>query len=117
MLKLEKSKKNQIINILNSAIKWKNAVDEVVSFSDGNNIPSILVENKVDLLKEDTQKYKDFIDFSKENKFCGCFRTSVKTGLNVPESFKFLLNNIISRMKNMEKTKEMITFDPSTDKF
>ena len=45
------------------------------------------------------------------------FQNTVKTGLNVPESFKFLLNNIISRMKNMEKTKEMITFDPSTTKF
>ena len=51
LLKQEKSKYYLIINYF-STIKWKSAVDEVASFLDGGKIPCILVENKIDLLKD-----------------------------------------------------------------
>ena len=55
-----------IFNVLNSAIKWKKAVDKAVGLPDGNNIPAILVENKVDLLEKGTTEDKDkyFEEFS-----------------------------------------------------
>ena len=80
-------------------------VDDVVGFPDDSNIPGILVENKVDLLKEGTKegKDKDFKDFAKKDGFCGCFRTSAKQGTNVNESMVFLIETIIERFKSMEK--------------
>ena len=69
---------------------------------DGDKIPSILVENKLDLLdeyKEDPNLEK----FAKNYEFCGCFRTSAKTGSNVSESMEFLIKNIIKRMEDMKE--------------
>ena len=41
--------------------------------------------------------------FCQDHQFCGCFRTSAKTGLNISDSMEYLLRNIIKRMQNMEE--------------
>ena len=77
----------------------KKNVDELENFVDGKKIPSVLVENKVDLLdekeREDTEGLKGF---AYDNEYDGYFRTSAKTGYNIEESMKFLIGNIIDRM-------------------
>jgi len=40
-------------------------------------------------------------DFAKNNGYCGAFRTSAKTGLNISDSIEFLIRNIIERMENI----------------
>ena len=40
-------------------------------------------------------------EFAQNNEFCGCFRTSAKTGLNISESMEFLIKTIIKRMEDM----------------
>ena len=93
-----------------STIKWKSSVDEAASFLDGGKLPCLLVENKIDLLDEGSENDPEFESFAQSNEFCGCFRTSAKTGVNISESMEFLIKNIIKRMEDMsQKGNEVFT--------
>ena len=41
-------------------------------------------------------------EFAINNEFCGYFRTSAKTGLNINESMEFLIRNIIKRLSEIK---------------
>ena len=59
-------------------------MDEVATFLDGGKLPCLLVENKADLLEEENaEKNPELEEFGSSNGFCGSFRTSAKTGLNI----------------------------------
>ena len=47
-------------------------------------------------------------EFAERNGFCGCFRTSAKTGLNINESVDFLIDDIIQRMESMEESRNEV---------
>ena len=82
----------------NSAIQWKSSVDEIACLPNGERIPCILVENKVDLLDEEEGEQdinEELKEFAINNEFLGYFRTSAKTGYNISESIEFLIRNII----------------------
>ena len=69
-----------------------------------------MVENKLDLLDEGNENDPDLESFAQNNEFCGCFRTSAKTGVNISESMEFLIKNIIKRMEDMsQKGNEVFT--------
>ena len=71
----------------------------------------MLVENKADLIEGDVDE-SELNEFAKNNEFCGCFRTSAKTGLNITESMEYLIKNIIKRMEDMQsKGNEVFTTD------
>ena len=71
---------------MDSSLKWKKAIDEV------NTLPCILLQNKVDLLKENKEKnVKKLKEFAIKNGFCEAFRISAKTGLNINISIKYLI--------------------------
>ena len=120
ILKQEKSKKNKLIYFfLFSTINWKKAVDETERFLDGNNVPCILVENKADLLNPN--QLNDVVGlkgFANANNFIGSFRTSAKTGLNIDESMKFLIEHVLQRMstinaKEFTNDRTSVNLDPS----
>ena len=49
-------------------------------------------------------------EFAQNGEFCGCFRTSAKTGVNISESMEFLIKTIIKRMEDMQsKGNEVFT--------
>ena len=51
------------------------------------------------MLKGDNSEIDDKLEeFGVINGFCGTFRTSAKTGLNINESFEYLILNITRRM-------------------
>ena len=78
-------------------------MDEVATFLDGGKLPCLLVENKADLLEEENaEKNPELEEFGSSNGFCGSFRTSAKTGLNINESMEYLIKNIIQRMEAMQ---------------
>jgi len=66
------------------------------------NIPKIIVENKCDLLGEESN-YNDDINslrlFSKELGCKNYFRTSAKLGYNIDDAVEFLINEIIKDFK------------------
>ena len=84
---------------LNDTLKWKESVDESARFIDGEIIPSVLVQNKIDLVDEDALKDEEEIKkFAEDNKYIGYFRTSVKMGVGVDECMEFLITNILERI-------------------
>ena len=93
-----------------STVKWKASVDEAATFLDGGKLPCLLVENKIDLVDDNSENDPDFESFAQTNEFCGCFKTSAKTGVNISESMEFLIKNIIKRMEDMsQKGNEVFT--------
>ena len=87
----------------------KNGVDKA-DLEKGIKLPCILIENKVDLLKEDNEKdSKELEEFSKKNGFDGCFRTSAKTGKNINEALNYLICDIIKRRDNIKLNKDNLT--------
>ena len=65
-------------------------------------MPCLLVENKVDLLDETDLENAELQEFAQKNEFCGSFRTSAKTGVNISESMEYLIKAIIKRMEDMQ---------------
>lgn len=118
----QKSKKYIIIIIyIYRTLKWKNSVDEAVTFYEEGNLPSILIQNKVDLLPEEEQdNIEELQKFSDDNGFNGCFRTSAKTGKNIAESMEFLIKEIIKKLEELNakgneelnKNRDSIALDP-----
>ena len=52
------------------------------------------------MLKGDNSEIDDKLEeFGVISGFCGTFRTSAKTGLNINESIEYLILNIIRRMQ------------------
>ena len=93
-----------------STTKWKSSVDEAATFLDGGKLPCLLVENKVDLLDNPEAEDPSLQEFAQGNEFCGCFRTSAKTGQNISESMEYLIKTIIKRMEDMaSKGNEVFT--------
>ena len=98
-----------------SALIWKRLVDNETIFIDGSKIPYILVQNKVDLLPVDEQdKIDELKQFSDENGFNGCFRTSTKAGKNISESMEFLVKEIIKKLEEYKSKKKESTKDKNS---
>ena len=69
-----------------------------------------MVENKIDLVEDNGENDPEFESYAQSNGFCGCFKTSAKTGVNISESMEFLIKNIIKRMEDMsQKGNEVFT--------
>ena len=84
-------------------LRWKSSVDEVATFLDGGKLPCLLVENKADLIDDaNAENCPELESFGTNNGFCGSFRTSAKTGLNINEAMNCLIKNIIQRMEAMQ---------------
>ena len=80
--------------------KWKHNFDECVSFINGTPLPSILIENKIELLPEE-ERMNDIRlkEFARENKFDNAFRVSSVNGVNVKESMDFLIRVILNKIE------------------
>jgi small GTP-binding protein len=95
----------------NDTLKWKASVEENSFFlNTKNKIPCFLIENKIDLVDEDTKKdISELSEFSQINNYSGFYRTSAKTGENVD----FIMDSIIAYIINKleEYTKEGNTIE------
>lgn len=74
-------------------------MDENSKFSDGTDLPMILVESKCDLIENPEESDTQFKEFCIKNKFINGFRTSSKLGLNVVESMDYLIKHIIEKLE------------------
>ena len=82
-------------NTLNNTLIWKNSIEQNIEVI---NVPMIIVQNKCDLLGDESN-YNNGIDelkkFGESNGIKNCFRTSALTGYGIEESMEFLINEII----------------------
>lgn len=91
-----------------STIKWKKAIDET-KFIDGDNLPCLLIQNKIDLVKKN--EYPDeakMREFAEKYEFIDYFQTSAKTGINVNECMTTLIEYIIRRLIEHSKNTNTI---------
>ena len=71
-----------------------------------------MAEKKADLLDEVKADESALKEFAETNEFCGAFRTSAKTGLNISESMEYLIKVIIKRMEDIQnKGSEVFSTD------
>ena len=98
---------------LQKTLLWKKAIDENTQFIDGEKIPSILIQNKIDLISDNdiSDNNEDIDNFCKNNKFTNYFRTSCKDGRNVNESMDYLLSVIIDKIEDYSKNNNNSPFD------
>jgi small GTP-binding protein len=88
---------------LEETMKWKKVVNDESAFIDGDKLPFIFIQNKVDLIKDDQDYLNQIINETKkiaeDNQFLGYYLTSVKENVNVVEPIKFLIENIVDRLE------------------
>lgn len=85
---------------------WKKSL---VSFINIDNIPIILMENKCDLLGDESNynnNIEEIKNFSENNKFSGAFRTSALNGYNIENAMNFLIDEIIRITDNEHLIKD-----------
>ncbi|XP_021942785.1 ras-related protein Rab-7L1-like [Zootermopsis nevadensis] len=89
--------KNSFINTR----KWKIDVDSKCTRPDGKPIPCILLANKCDLPYRQVDQM-EIEDLYKEHNFIGWTETSVKEGLMVDDSMKFLVDVVMQQDGSQE---------------
>lgn len=87
-------------------IERKSDIDGSCKFMDGGKMPSIVIENKSDLLEKEIIKDREeeIKKFAKENGFDGGFLVSSKCSTNLTNSMEFFISLIVEKK---EKAKEM----------
>jgi len=105
---------------LQTAIKWKQDIDDKVTLSDGSPLPVILVGNKNDLIQEKEWAHslyskQYFSSFCKDYGFSAWFTTSCLDGSNIDAPFQFIGDMVIKHqipMPNNKKDTIRISSDP-----
>ena len=92
----------------NETMKWKKVVYDESAFIDGDKLPFILIQNKIDLLEGDKDYLNNAMNESQKlvdnGEFIGYFMTSVKENINIDEPIKFLIDNIIDRLDKFQSS-------------
>ncbi|MCP4764629.1 MAG: GTP-binding protein [archaeon] len=68
----------------------------------GNDIPILLVGNKIDLEEHREIPREEGIKIAKQNKMAGFVESSAKEGINVEKTFQTLTNLMVKNMLKME---------------
>ena len=94
----------------NDTLKWKASVEEnSVFLNTKDKIPCFLIENKIDLVDDDTKKdISELSEFSQNNKYSGFYRTSAKTGENVDSIMDSIIAYIINKLEECTKKGDKI---------
>ena len=80
---------------LKNTVIWKKSIEQNI---DVTNVPMIIIQNKCDLLGNESEYDKDIEElkeFGKKNGVVNSFRTSALNGYGIKESMDFLINEII----------------------
>jgi small GTP-binding protein len=81
---------------LDSCVRWKADIDEKVDVN-GEQLPVVLLANKVDALKPGQGPTPEALQkFCEDNGFAGCFFTSAKEGTNLEEAGRFLIQRLFT---------------------
>ena len=95
----------------NETMKWKKVVYDESAFIDGDKLPFILIQNKIDLINTDNEYLNKVINDSQKlvdnNEFIGYFMTSVKENINIDEPIKYLIDNIIDRLEKYNSNHDL----------
>lgn len=89
---------------MTQTLKWKKSINENALFVDGSPLPSILVQNKIDLASsEELENTEEVKAFAENNGFVSYARTSCKDGTGIEETMENFLADIIDRVEEFNK--------------
>ena len=87
---------------LQETSEWKKLISDESTFVDGKKLPFVLVQNKIDLIKDNMELEEaenQAKNWSEKNEFINYFMTSVKENVRVDDVMNFLLGNIVDRLE------------------
>ncbi|XP_069141824.1 ras-related protein Rab-7L1-like [Argopecten irradians] len=84
-----------------NAVKWKKDLDAKCSLPDGSTVPCLLLANKCDLSHREVEQ-NEIEDMCKEHDFVGWTETSVKEGLMIEESMRFLMEEMMTKHSELD---------------
>eukprot|EP00062_Callorhinchus_milii_P024800 gi/632985084/ref/XP_007909481.1/ PREDICTED: ras-related protein Rab-38-like [Callorhinchus milii] len=77
--------------------KWKNDLDTKVRLQNGKMVPTVLLANKCDQVKEGLRYSLPKLEhFCKENGFVGWFETSAKDNVHIEEAARLLVETVLA---------------------
>ena len=87
---------------LNSALTWKQIVEENSEMNNGEHIELVLMQNKIDMLgslgKNEVFQTNEFLqEFSKRNNFNAAFQVSAKLNMNLKNAIDKLVEQILKK--------------------
>ena len=81
-----------------NTLKWKeNLINNRI---DIKKITLVLCENKCDLLNDNYENFQELKNFSINNEFNQCFRTSALNGFGIEDMILFIVEDIVNRNNN-----------------
>ncbi|KAK2951328.1 putative GTP-binding protein YPTC5 [Blattamonas nauphoetae] len=96
---------------LETALKWKEDINEVVSLADGTPIPFLLLANKVD--SEDASLDREYLNqFTKEKGFIQWFDTSAKQNVNIDKAMTLLIQTILDLGDKIQRERTLEDPEP-----
>ena len=73
-------------------------------------ITLVLCENKCDLLNDNYENFQELKNFSINNEFNQCFRTSALNGFGIEDMILFIVEDIVNRNNNNNNNEINDTF-------
>ena len=91
-----------------NTLKWKeNLINNRI---DIKKITLVLCENKCDLLNDNYENFQELKNFSINNEFNQCFRTSALNGFGIEDMILFIVEDIVNRNNNNNNNEINDTF-------
>lgn len=85
---------------LQHSLKWKKAIDDKSKFKDGEFLPCLLIQNKIDLVsEEELNNEEDLKTMVNEHNFISYSRISCKNNTNIDETMDYFLSYIIEKLE------------------
>lgn len=95
-----------------NTVKWKKDLDMKCSLQDGSPVPCLLLANKYDLSDREVEQ-AEIEEVCKEHDFVGWTEISVKEGLMVEESMRFMIDEMMAKHANLDEFSESIRLSSS----
>ncbi|KAL5013273.1 hypothetical protein ScPMuIL_007543 [Solemya velum] len=90
-------------NTFRNAVNWKKDLDSKCTLSNGCPVPCLLLANKCDLPDKKVDQV-EVEEMCKEHDFVGWTETSVKEGLMIEESMRFLAEEMMNNHTELSET-------------
>ncbi|XP_045166507.1 ras-related protein Rab-7L1-like [Mercenaria mercenaria] len=95
-----------------NTVKWKKDLDTKCSLQDGSPVPCLLLANKCDLNHREVEQ-PEIEEVCKEHDFVGWTEISVKEGLMVEESMRFLIEEMMAKHATLDDFSESLRMSTS----
>jgi len=95
-----------------NAVKWKKDLDLKCTLQDGSPVPCLLLANKCDLSHREIEQ-AEIEEMCKEHDFVGWTEISVKEGLMVEESMRFLIEEMMSKHATFDEFSDSLRLSTS----